>query len=78
MRNKNIIISVLLILLVLTIGYIVYSKYLEKMEDKKLEFFQAGYSKAILDVAQQVSTCQQIPLKVGNQTINILDVRCLR
>ena len=39
---------------------------------------QYGYEQAIIQVAQQVATCQQIPLKVQDQTINIVAVDCLQ
>jgi len=44
----------------------------------QLNSAQYGYSQAILTIAQQAATCQQVPLMVGNETINIIWIDCLQ
>jgi len=81
MREQRIIL-VLIILLVLTVGYIVFSKYSDWKQEKDLERFQQGsqqgYEQAIIQIVQQAATCQQVPLRVEDQTINIIAVDCLQ
>ena len=74
MKNK-IIIIILAILLVLAVGYIFKDKY---TESKIQQGIQLGYQQAIIQIIQQVITCQQVPLRIGNQTINIIAVDCIQ
>ena len=39
---------------------------------------QYGYEQAIIQVVQQAATCQQVPLRIQNQTINMIAVDCLK
>jgi len=74
------------IILILTIGYIGFGKYSRWKQEKDLERFQQGlqqglqqgFEQAIIQVVQQATTCQQVPLRVENQTINIIAVECLQ
>jgi len=82
-RNLTIIVIVLLlILLVVAIVYIIYDKYTIFKQQREFSAFQqgaqAGYEQAIIQVAQQASTCNQVPLRLGNQTMNIIWVDCLQ
>ncbi len=80
-KQKKIVIG-LIILLALALGYILISSYVTHKQKKDLGIYQQGaqygYEQAILQVAQQVSACQQVPLTVGDQTINIVAVECLQ
>ena len=80
MRKQKIII-ILIILLILAIGYILFSKYSDWKQEKDLKRFQQGlqqgYEQAIIQVVQQASTCQQVPLRIEDQVINIIAVECL-
>lgn len=82
MKNQKRIIIVLVILLILAVGYILVNIYSNYKQEKDLGIYQQGaqygYEQAILQVAQQVATCQQVPLQVGNQTINVVAVECLQ
>lgn len=73
--KSKIAIIVLVILLILTVGYIVADKYASIVYNRGA---QAGYEYAIVQVAQQAATCQQVPLIVGNSTINVVAVECLQ
>jgi len=80
------IIIILLILLFIAIIYIIFDKFNRYQQTKKIiedkQIFQQGYQKgaveAIITIAQQASTCNQVPLIIGNQTMNIIWVDCLR
>ncbi len=73
---------VLLILLVGTLSYIGITKYSDYKQQKNLEVFQQGaqygYEQAVLQIVQMAVTCDQVPFWVGNQTINMIAVDCLR
>ena len=78
-RQKNIqgiVMVVLIVLLILAIGYIGVSKYIAWNQSTQLGVFQEGAQYAVMTIAQQAATCQQIPLTVGNQTINIVAIEC--
>ncbi len=78
MKTKDIILIILAVLLVVSFGYIGYGKY----QNDRLSLFkqggQQGYQYAITQIVHGVSTCQEVPLTVGNKTINIVAVSCLK
>lgn len=78
MKKVLIIVIILAVLLVSTISYILIDKY----QEKKLEIYQQGaqfgYEQAMIQIIQQAITCQQVPLRIGNETINIIAVGCLQ
>jgi len=82
MKKILIITIILAILLVSTIGYIIIDKYQEKKQKEQVDVFQQGaqygYEQAIIQIMQQAVTCQQVPLTIRNQTINIIAVGCLQ
>jgi len=79
MRKK--IIIALIVLLALTIGYIGVGKYGEWRDEKELglleEGAQYGYEQAVIQLVQKVSTCEQVPLRIGDQSLNVIAVDCL-
>ena len=81
-RSVRVLVLVLTVLLILAIGYISYGFFTNWKQATQLGTFQQGaqygYQQAIVQVAQQASTCQQIPLIIGNQTVNIIAVECLQ
>lgn len=81
-KSVIIIIVILLVLLLAAILYIVFDKYTLYKQQREFSAFQqgaqAGYEQAVIQVAQQASTCNQVPLRLGNQTMNIIWVDCLR
>lgn len=82
MKKQIWIIIVLAVLLVIAGGYIVMGKYNEWESEKDLNLFQQGsqygYEQAVLQLMQQAATCQQVPLNVDNQTLNVIAVDCLQ
>lgn len=81
--NRSIItIFVLAVLLIIAVGYIGYMRFNEAQMRKQIDIYQqgaqAGYQQAIVQIAQQSTTCQPVPLKVQNQTINLIAIECLQ
>lgn len=80
--NNKTIIWVLAILLILTVAYVGIEKYQQNKQQEQLVIFQQGaqygYQQAIIQIMQQASTCQQVPMFAQNQTINMIAVECLQ
>lgn len=81
--NKiKITIAILIVCLVLAVGYIAFDKYQESRQREQFSIFQQaaqyGYEQAVIQLVQQASTCQQVPVNVENQTINLIAVECLQ
>ena len=80
-RTKNISLIVLVLLAIGAFGYIGYDKYSDMTEQKQAVLLdqaaQFGYTQAIAQIAQNAATCQQVPLIIENQTINLIAVECL-
>lgn len=81
LSQKNLVIF-LLVLLVLALAYIVFDKYTDYREQQQFEVYQeglqVGYEQAVLQMMQQLSTCQTVPLHAGNSTLNAVAVECLQ
>lgn len=79
--KTGVVIVILILLLVLSLGYIGYIKYSGWQLGKQISIYQdgvkLGYEQAIIQIVQQASACQQVPLRVENQTTNIVSVNCL-
>lgn len=82
MNKQTIAIIALSILLIVVIGYIYIDKYQQNKQQEQLSIYQqgmqAGYEQAIVQIVQQAVTCQQVPVNVQNQTINLIAVECLQ
>jgi hypothetical protein len=77
-RTKNISLIVLILLVVGAFGYIGYDKYSDMNQEKQILIFNQGAEYAIIQIAQNAATCQQVPLTIENQTINLIAVECLQ
>jgi len=81
MKNPKKIITVLIILLILSLGYIIYLKTTEKIQKKYTEILntgiQIGYEKAVVQIIQETSECNPVPVTYGNTTIKIIKTDCL-
>lgn len=82
MNKTTIVIIVMAVLLVVAIGYVGYDVYSEAQMVKQAEIYQIGasygYEQAVTTMFQQAGSCQQVPLTINNQTINIVAVECLQ
>ena len=82
MSKQTIAVVVLLVLLLAALGFIGYSYYQSSKLTQQNTLIQTGaqygYQQAVVDLAQLAVTCQQVPLRIGNQTINMIAVDCLQ
>ena len=82
MRWTILTIVVLAVLVVGSVGYIFFDKYQELREEEQTSIYQQGinlgYQQAITQLYQQASTCQQVPIRVKNQTMNVIATECLQ
>jgi len=80
-KKIKIIAVVLAVLLFLSLGYIIYERIVMWNQQKDVSIFQSGaqlgYEQAVSQLFQQAQSCQQVPIFVNNQTINIIAVECL-
>ncbi len=81
-KKQNWLIFGLILVVVILAGYIAMGRYNAAKQQEQLSIFeqgaQYGYEQAVMQLAQQAATCQQVPLYVGNQSINLVAVECLQ
>ena len=81
MSREKIIISVLVILLIISVGYIVVNSFVEKLQAEAQQAFQNGYNQGINDAVvtlyQQTENCQPATIRIGNVTREVIDTACL-
>jgi choline-glycine betaine transporter len=83
-NEKNRLLVMVIVILVLSlfasISYIVIGKYQQKTIEKEFLIYQQGakfgYEQAIMQLFKQTLTCQSVPIRVENQTINIIAIEC--
>ena len=73
-RTTLILLSVIIILVLVIVGILIIRPAIQENNQNKIN---QGIEYAILSIMQQVATCQQVPLTMFNQTINIFAVECL-
>jgi len=82
MNKSKTITIILAISLVLALGYIGIGKYSAYKQEKELGVFQQGaqygYEQAVVQIAGMAVSCEQVPLQIENQTINMIAVECLQ
>ena len=82
MKKQTIAIIALVVLLIIAGGYIGMGKYNDSREEKELGLFQQGaqygYEQAVIQIASMAVSCEQVPLRIENQTINMIAVDCLQ
>ena len=80
--KQKIVIIVLMFLLILAVGYIAFDKFKERKLQEQMGIYQQGaqygYEQAIIQVVQQAVTCNEVPLRVENETVNMIAVDCLK
>ena len=81
-NKQAIVILVLGILLLIAIGYIAFSFYVNWKVQQDTGIFQVGaqygYEQAVAQIFNTASACQQVPLYYENNTINVIAVECLQ
>lgn len=77
-NKTKLLIGVLISVIVVLLGFVIYAFVISpSITSFVVEAQTQGYEYAILQIAQQASECQQVPLTIGNQTINLVSVDCL-
>ena len=80
--KQRLVILFLVAALVVSLAYIAVNRYEEARQSEQTNIFQqglqTGYQQAIIEMMQQASTCQQVPLYAGNTTLKIVAVDCLK
>ena len=81
-EKQTIITIALAVLLVGALGYIGIGEYNKMKQEKDLEIFQQGaqygYEQAVVQIAGMAVSCEVVPLRIENQTINMIAVDCLQ
>jgi sensor histidine kinase regulating citrate/malate metabolism len=82
-RNKQmILIFVMAIALVITVGYITMDTFQRmQFQEQNAAFEQGaifGYQQGVLQLLQQASTCQPVPVTADNFTLNLVATECLQ
>lgn len=75
MNKKTVIIIILGIIILVGLYYFLIPKYNLSQQEKG---FQIGYEKAVIDIIQSVTTCEQVPITYKNFTLNLFAVECLK
>lgn len=82
MDKQKMITIALAVVVVVALAYIFIGKYQESKTQEQITIYQQGaqdgYQQAIVQLVQQAATCQQVPITVQNQTLNLIAVECLR
>jgi len=82
MQKQTIAMAIMVILLVVAISYIAVGKYQENKVQEQVAIYQqgaqVGYEQAITQLVQQAATCQQVPVTVQDQTLNLVAVECFQ
>lgn len=81
--SKQKILTILMgISLAISLGYIAFNEYSNALQAEQLNVFQQGaqygYEQAVIQLVEQALTCQQVPVNIGNQSINMIAVECLQ
>ena len=81
LKKQTWIIIALVVLLIIAGGYMMMGKYSDNKQGREFELVQQGaqlgYEQAIIQIASMAVSCEQVPLRVENQTINMIAVDCL-
>lgn len=82
MKGTTITIIILAVLLVALGSYFGYTQYSKLAEEKRTGLMQQGavigYQQAVVDLYQQALTCNPVPVKIEDKTINMIAVECLQ
>jgi len=78
-NNKTaLVFKILILVIVILLGIIVYAFVIRpQITSYAVKVYNQGYENAILQVVQEIVTCKPVPLRVGDETINIIAVECL-
>jgi len=76
--KKKVLITLLVAIIVVMAAILVYIFVIgPNITGYAVDRQREGYQIAILNIMQQATTCQPVPLTFENQTINLIAVECL-
>ena len=77
--SSGLLIKILVLIIVVLLSVILYAFAIKPaIAVYVVKALTKGYEYAILQIVQQASACQVVPLTFGNQTIEIVSVECLQ
>jgi hypothetical protein len=82
MKKQTLIITVMAVALIISLSYIAFDYFQKINVDEQNAAFQSGaqfgYEQAVLQLLQQSTTCQPVPVTAGNLTLNLIATECLQ
>ena len=79
--KEKYLVIVLIILLILSLGYIVIDKVGEVMQQKRNTLMQSamglGYKSAVIKLINEAGSCNPVPVTAGNVTLHLIAMECL-
>jgi len=79
MRKTNKILYWIIAILVLVIaGFLINSWYSNKIAAAQQQGYTVGVTQSVATIIQQSRDCKIVPLFIGNQTFQFVDVVCLQ
>ncbi len=76
-KTRVLVLSLILVIVVL-LGFVLYMFVIKPtFTGQVINAQNEGYVYAFAQIMQQASTCQPVPLTLGNQTIQIINIECL-
>jgi len=81
LSKQGVLVSVLVVLLVLALGYIAIGKWDEGVALREIEIYRAGlndgYSEAVRGIIVSAEGCEIVSVYEGNKTVNLINQECL-
>jgi len=77
-NNTTILYIIIAILALIILGMLVNSWYTKQIATAQQQGYTIGVTQSIATIVQQSRNCQIVPLFIGNQTFQFIDVSCLQ
>ena len=77
-NNTTILYIIIAILALIILGMLVSSWYTKQIATAQQQGYAVGVTQSIATIVQQSRNCQIVPLFIGNQTFQFIDVSCLQ
>lgn len=79
--KQGVLVSVLVVLLILALGYIAVGKWNERVALREVEIYRAGlndgYVEAVRGIMVSAEGCEVVSVYEGNNTVNLINQECL-
>ena len=81
--KRKVLMTILVIVIIILVAIIMYAFVIKPgvnsyvIKNQNIGY-NVGYQNTILTIMQRAASCQPVPLTYGNQTINIIDIKCLQ